>query len=67
MISSEAGCSAHATARTCARSAAHSADSENGSAVFVDAATASSATRHKKIPPKDFDGENVIKNITDLL
>ena len=61
MIRSEAGCSAHATAISFVKNAVHSADFENGSAVFVDAPTASSATRHKKIPPKDFDGENVIK------
>ena len=57
---SEAGCSAHATAVLCVKNAAHSVDSGNGSAVYAAAPTVNSAIRHKKIPPKDFDGENVI-------
>lgn len=67
MIRSEAGCSAHATAISFVKNAAHSADSENGSAVFVDAPTAILEIRHKKRPPKNFDGENVIINTIHLL
>ena len=58
---SEAGCSAREAAVLYVKNAAHSVASGNGSAVYAAAPTVNSAIRHKKIPPKDFDGENVKK------